>query len=122
MIEEMPVSNKVTSDKKQMSVEYGQVGLAIYLVSVGLIYLIPNDFPDGTLYVWAGILIFIVTILNLLKGITYDWFNIIFATFAIVIGVNKIFEPRLELGFLPVMLIIVGIVILFSSIKRVKAA
>lgn len=107
-------------DEEQGFTRYGNIGLAIYLISTGLIYLIPNSLPDGTLYVWAGFLIFTVTILNLFKGIAHDWFNLIFATFAVVIGANKILEPNLELNFLPAILVVMGVVIIFNNIKRVR--
>ena len=107
-------------NKEQGFTRYGNIGLAIYLISVGLIYLIPNSLPDGTLYVWAGFLIFTVTILNLFKGIAHDWFNLIFATFAVVIGANKMLEPNLELKFLPAILVVMGVVIIFNNIKRVR--
>lgn len=100
--------------------KYGKIGLAIYLISVGLIYLIPNSFPDGTLYVWAGVLIFVVTVLNLFKGIAHNWFNLIFATFAVVIGANKMLEPNLELSFLPAILVVMGLIMIFNTVKRVK--
>ena len=107
-------------NKEQGFTRYGNIGLAIYFISVGLIYLIPNSLPDGTLYVLAGVLIFVVTILNLFKGIAHDWFNLIFATFAVVIGANKMLEPNLELKFLPAILVVMGVIIIFNSIKRVR--
>jgi hypothetical protein len=97
---------------------YGSIGLAIFCIFVGLVYLIPNTFVDGTLYMVAGGLIILVTVLNLLKGITYDLFNILFATVCIVIGANKMLA--LELKFLPAILIAIGIVALFNNIKKLR--
>lgn len=97
---------------------YGLIGFAIYVISVGVVYLIPNSFSDGTLYLIAGVLILIVTVLNAFKGIAYEWLTIIFATVAIVIGVNKIFAQ--DIKFLPPILIAIGIVALFNSIKKLR--
>lgn len=117
MVEELSMHN---SNEEQGFTRYGKIGLAIYLISVGLVYLIPNSLPDGILYVWAGVLIFVVTVLNLFKGITYDWFNLIFATFAVIIGANKMLEPNLELDFLPAILVVIGIAALFTNLKKLR--
>lgn len=97
---------------------YGLIGLAIYVISVGVVYLIPNSFPDGTLYLIAGVLILIVTVLNAFKGIAYEWLTILFATVSIVIGVNKMFAQ--DIKFLPPILIAIGVVALFNSIKKLR--
>jgi len=106
------------SNQEQGATGYGKIGLAIYLISVGLIYLIPNSLPDGTLYVWAGFLIFVVTILNLFKGIAHDWFDLIFATVAVVIGANMILD--LELNWLYALLVVVGVTALVRNVKKLR--
>ena len=128
---------------------------------MGLVYLIPNTFPEGSLYIIAGGLILIVTplstlynslilkglkfnsflaknckpsiyralekrvesqvivsILNSFKGMAYDWFNMLFAIVCIVIGSNKMLD--LEIKFLPVMFIVIGVVALFANIKKLR--
>lgn len=113
------MNNQVKSGSEDQGfTTYGKIGLAIYFISVGLVYLIPNNLPDGSLYVWAGVLIFVVTVLNLFKGIAHDWLNLIFATFAVVIGANKMLEPNLELDFLPAILVVIGAFIIFNVIKK----
>lgn len=106
-----------TSDSSEMTA-YGSIGLAIFFICVGVVYLIPNTFPEGTLYVVAGVLIILVSISNAFKGITYDMFNILFATISIVIGVNKILA--LDIKFLPPILIVLGVIALFVNIKKLK--
>nr|WP_181717809.1 hypothetical protein [Psychrobacter sp.]QJS05729.1 hypothetical protein [Psychrobacter sp.] len=106
------------SDKEEGFTVYGLIGLAVFFISVGLVYLIPNTFPEGTLYIVAGVLILIVTIINTLKGVAYDWFNILFAIVSIVIGMNKILD--FEVKFLPVILIVIGVVGLFTNVKKLR--
>ena len=105
-------------NEEQGFTRYGKIGLAIYLISFGLVYLVPNNIPDGTLYLVAGVLVFAVIVLNTFKGISADWFDITFATVAIVVGTNKMID--LELNFLPAMFIVVGLGALFTNIKKLK--
>lgn len=111
-------SQVIRNNEEQGATRYGKIGLAIYLISLGLIYLIPNSLPDGTMYVWAGVLIFVVTILNLFKGIAHEWFDLLLATVAVVTGLNIILD--LELNFLYIMLVLVGVCSLLKNIKRPK--
>lgn len=48
----------------------------------------------------------------------YDWFNMLFAIVCIVIGSNKMLD--LEIKFLPVMFIVIGVVALFANIKKLR--
>ena len=105
-------------DKEEGFTVYGLIGLAVFFISVGLIYLIPNTFPEGTLYIVAGVLILLVTIINTLKGVDYDWFNILFAIVSIVIGANKMLD--FEVKFLPVVLIAIGVIGLFTNVKKLR--
>lgn len=108
----------MSDNNEQGLTVYGSIGLAIFFIFIGLVYLIPNTFPEGTLYVVAGVLIILVNVLNAFKGIAYDWFNLLFAAVAIVIGLNKILA--LEIKFLPVILIVIGVVSLFANIKKLR--
>lgn len=105
------------NDAKEFTV-YGSIGVAIFFIFVGLVYLIPNTFPEGTLYIVAGVLIVLVSILNSFKGIAYDWFNLLFAIVSIVIGANKMLD--FEVKFLPVILIAIGVTALFTNLKKLK--
>ena len=78
--------------------------------------MVPNTFPEGTLYVVAGVLIVLVSILNSFKGIAYDRFNVMFAIVSIVIGANKILD--FEIKFLPILFIAIGVVALFTNIRK----
>ena len=110
------MSTEVENNGRQGLTRYGSIGLAIFVISVGLVYLIPNSFPEGTLYVVAGILILLVNILNSLKGMSYSGFDVVFAIILTFIGADKILD--LELSFLPILLIVVGALSLFKHIKR----
>jgi hypothetical protein len=112
------MSTKVEDNEDREFTTYGSIGVAIFFIFVGLVYLIPNTFPEGTLYIIAGGLILIVSILNSFKGMAYDWFNMLFAIVCIVIGSNKMLN--LEIKFLPVMFIVIGVVALFANIKKLR--
>lgn len=113
------MNKQVENDNKEQEfTPAGSIGVAIFFIFVGLVYLIPDVFPQGTLYLVAGILIAIVTIVNTFKGIAYDWFNILFAVVLIMIGANKILS--LEIKFLPVLFIFIGVLALVKNIKRLK--
>lgn len=103
------------NDESEFTV-YGSIGVAIFAISVGIVYLLPSIFPEGTLYVVAGILIALVNILNALKGITYSGTSIAIAVISILIGADKILD--LELKFLPIILILLGVLALFRHIKK----
>lgn len=105
-------------DKEQVLTVYGSIGVAIFFIFVGLVYLIPDVFPEGTLYIVAGVLIVVVSILNSVKGIAYDLFNILFAIVSIVIGANKMLD--FEVKFFPVILIVIGAAALFTNLKKLK--
>lgn len=112
--------NKQVKDdnKEQEFTPVGSIGIAIFFIFVGLTYLIPDVFPQGTLYIVAGILIVLVTVINTFKGIAYDWFIILFAIVCIVIGANKILD--FEVKFFPVILIVIGAVALFTNLKKLR--
>ena len=107
-----------SEDKDQGFTIYGSIGVAVFLIIAGLVYLIPNTFPEGFLYVVAGVLIVIVTIANAFKGIAYDGLSILFAVVSIVIGVNKIVD--VEIRYLPIILIVIGFVALLNNIKKLR--
>lgn len=113
------MNNQVENDNKVEGFTiYGSIGVAIFFIFVGLVYLIPDVFPQGTLYIVAGVLIAVVSILNGFKGIAYDWFNILFAIVSIVIGANKMLD--FEVKFFPVILIVIGAAALFTNLKKLR--
>ena len=113
------MNNQVKNDDKVEGFTiYGSIGVTIFFIFVGLVYLIPDVFPQGTLYIVAGVLIVVVSILNSFKAIAYDWFNILFAIVSIVIGANKMLD--FEVKFFPVILIVIGAAALFTNLKKLR--
>ncbi|WP_201551716.1 hypothetical protein [Psychrobacter sp. DD43] len=112
------MSKNIENKKEQEFTTMGSIGVAIFFIFVGLVYLIPDVFPQGTLYLVAGILIVLVTVINTFKGIAYDWFIILFAIVCIVIGANKILD--FEVKFFPVILIVIGVAALFTNLKKLR--
>ena len=113
------MSNVVESgNKDQGFTTYGSIGVAVFLITVGLVFLIPNTFPEGFLYVVAGVLIVIVTILNAFKGVAYEGLSILCAVISIVIGINKMVD--VEIRYLPIILIVIGFVALLNNIKKLR--
>lgn len=48
------MSTKVEDNEDREFTTYGSIGVAIFFIFVGLVYLIPNTFPEGSLYIIAG--------------------------------------------------------------------
>ena len=107
------------NDTTQETTIFGAIGIAIFLICAGVVYSIPNTFPEGTLYILAGVIIILVSIFNAFKGIGCNWSYIAIAIVSILFGANKVLD--LGMGFLPGALIAVGIVSLFLNLNRLRA-
>lgn len=98
---------------------FGAIGIAIFFIFAGVAYAFPNIFPEGTLYVVAGVLITLVSILNAFEGIKCDIFNTaLIATGSILIGISKIFA--LDIKFWPAVFIVVGVAGFLVNISRLR--
>jgi len=111
-------SELVSNDTTQQTTIYGAIGIAIFLICAGVVYSIPNTFPEGTLYILVGVLIILVSVFNAFKGIGCNWSYIAVAIVSILFGANKVLD--LGMGFLPSALIVVGIVSLFLNSNRLR--
>lgn len=111
--------NMNSNDLGDKPTVYGAIGLAIFLIFFGVSYLIPNIFPEGFLFIVAGILILLVNIVKTLKNIGYDGLEILFGIAFLVSGLNKVL--KLDIGFIPVIIIILAAFYLFKSIKKLKS-
>lgn len=111
------MSNRLeNSNATEKPTVYGSIGLAIFLICFGVYYLIPNMFPEGTLFIVAGVLILLVNIAKLFKSIGYNGLEILFGIAFLVSGINKVL--RLEIGFVPAIFIVLGVFYLFKSINK----
>jgi len=111
--------NMNSNDLGDKPTVYGAIGLAIFLIFFGVSYLIPDIFPEGFLFIVAGILILLVNIVKTLKNIGYDGLEILFGIAFLVSGLNKVL--KLDIGFIPVVIIILAVFYLFKSIKKLKS-
>lgn len=109
------LENSNPSDKPTA---YGAIGLAIFLIFFGISYLIPNIFAEGFLFIIAGILILLVNIVKSFKNIGYDGLEILFGIAFLVSGLNKVL--KLEISFIPVIIIVLAVFYLFKSINKLK--
>lgn len=109
------LENSNPSDKPTA---YGAIGLAIFLIFFGISYLIPNIFPEGFLFIIAGILILLVNIVKSFKNVGYDGLEILFGIAFLVSGLNKVL--KLEISFIPVIIIVLAVFYLFKSINKLK--
>lgn len=106
-------------DSKQEITVYGAIGIAIFFIFAGVVYAFPSTFPEGTLYLVAGVLIALVSIINTFKGIKYDVFNVaLLATGFILIGVSKVFA--LGIDFWPAVFIVVGVAGFLVNVNRLR--
>lgn len=118
MIEDR-MNNKVkNSNVEERPTVYGAIGLAIFLICCGISYLVPNIFPVGTLFIIAGILFILINIVKSLKNIGYDFFEILIGMILLVSGLNRMLN--LEIGFTPVVIIVLAVIYLFRSIKKLR--
>lgn len=108
---------EVTSERDKKTT-YGSIGLAIFLIFFGVSYLIPNIFPEGFLFIVAGGLILLVNLVKSLKDIEWDGLEILFGIAFLISGLNKVFQ--LELGFLPIIIIVLAGFYLLKSMKKLK--
>ena len=97
---------------------FGSIGIAVFLICAGIVYSIPEVFPERSLYVFAGILIIVVSVFNAFKGIKCNWSRIAMAIALILYGANKVFN--LGLDFLPLALIGLGVISLLLNLKELK--
>jgi|SRR5690606_4797385 len=111
--------NMNSNDLGDKPTVYGAIGLAIFLIFFGVSYLIPDIFPEGFLFIVAGIIILLVNIVKTLKNIGYDGLEILFGIAFLVSGLNKVL--KLDIGFIPVVIIILAVFYLFKSIKKLKS-
>ncbi|HEC0041326.1 MULTISPECIES: hypothetical protein [Acinetobacter] len=109
------MENSSSNDKPTV---YGSIGLAVFLIFFGISYLIPNIFPEGSMFVVAGSIILLVNLIKLLKNIGWDGFEVLFGIAFLVSGLNKVL--KLEVSFIPVIIIVLALFYLFKSIKELK--
>ena len=96
----------------------GGVGISLFIIAVGIVYLFPSVFPEGTLYLFAGGLLLLVCIINGFKGIGFKFFDSLLATILTLIGINKVFN--LDIGILPSLILLLGVVSLLASFGQFK--
>lgn len=97
---------------------YGAIGLSIFLICFGFSYLMPNVFPEGSLFIIAGILILLTNVVKSVQNIGYDGLEVLFGMAFLVLGLNKVFI--LKISFIPVVIIVLAVFYLFKSINKLR--
>lgn len=113
MIDKLEESNK-TQDLNT----YESIAILVFLVCLGGVYLIPNAFPQGTLFVVAGVLFIIFNIITYFKINKYNVFNISIGVALLAYGLNKIF--LLEIRFIPLVIIVFAMLHLLMHFKALR--
>ena len=73
------MSNKLeNSNTTEKPTAYRAIGLSIFLICFGFSYLMPNIFPEGSLFIIAGTLILLTNLVKSFKGIGYDGLEVLF--------------------------------------------
>ena len=107
------------SSSKDKSTVYGSIGLAIFLILLGVSYLIPNALPEGFMFIVAGSIILLVNLVKSIKNMYWDVLEILFGIAFLISGLNKVL--KLEISFIPIIIIVLAVFYLFKSIKKLKS-
>lgn len=108
-------TSQLNSESSKSTV-YGEIGLAIFIILFGVVYLLPSPYiPEGSLFLAAGTIILTVSCIKWFKSLDVDWFDIVFGAIFLINGINKVFQ--LGLGILPALIVVFGVVSLVDAIR-----
>lgn len=95
------------TEKDILNKRIENVGWGFFLVLIGGLWLVPDRFiPEGTWLIGAAFILFGINIVRHLNQIRMSNFTLILGVIALVIGISDFF--RVDLPFLPILLIIIG--------------
>lgn len=95
---------------------YNSIGFSIFIIILGLTYLLPAYFPEGTMYIVAGVIIFILSLISFNKSEQKPWFELVIAIALALNGINKV--AGLDLGFFPIAAVVLGVIALITALLK----
>ena len=102
--------------EKELNSRLNQIGWGIFLLLVGIVWLIPGDaIPDGSLFFSGGLIMIIINLVKKQKGIRTGNGNVIFGFVLIGIGIIDLLDSPVPV--IAALLILWGISILFKAVR-----
>lgn len=97
---------------------YGRFGWAIFIIVAGIVLILKDVFPDGTIFMSGGIIILLVTIVKKIKGIEVEMLEVVVGIGLLINGLNNVF--KLDISFFPLVLVVIGLWLLATLFKEIK--
>jgi hypothetical protein len=95
------------TEKEQLNNRLENIGWGSFLIMLGGIWLVPDQFiPEGTWLIGAGLILIGLNLVRYLNQIEMSSFTLILGGAALLIGISDFF--RVDLPFFPILLIIIG--------------
>lgn len=95
---------------------YGRFGWVFFLIIAGVALSLPSIFPEGFVLLTGGLIILSVNFIKKLKSIHIDVIDVLVGAALAINGANKVLH--LDIGFLPALMVILGIAGLINLIKK----
>lgn len=103
--------------EKELNSRLNQIGWGIFLLMIGVIWLIPgNVLPDGSLFLTGGLIMIVINLVKKQKGIQTGNGNVIFGFVLIGIGIIDLLDSPVPV--IAALLIFWGIGILFRALRK----
>ena len=95
-----------------------QVGWGIFLVMIGVIWLVPGV-PEGTWLIGTGVLLLLLNAIRNRVGIPWSGVSVVLGVLALLAGVGQLTGVKLPL--FPICLVIVGLSLILRPLFLQKA-
>ncbi len=106
-------------DTQRIHDRFVTIGWALFLILIGVIWLIPEDaVPEGVFFIGVGAILLGLSLVKYLQGLKASGPAIFLGIITMAIGLISFFGLRLQK--LPVILILVGVFILFTVLYKKK--
>lgn len=104
------------SDKEHA---YWKIGGAVFLIFFGVSYFFPEYFPAGSLAIFAGVLILLISFIKFINKIGFTLIELLIGLGILVEGVNTVFAMKIP--FSPIFIIVFALFMLVEGLKKLKS-
>jgi len=106
-------------DSKAMDNRLVNIGWALLLILIGLIWLLPeNIVPQGAFLIGVGVILLCLNVIKIVKGSRISWATLYLGIIALVAGV-RVFM-KLNFPLVPIFLILLGILLIIMTFTKKK--
>jgi len=118
-VEKGQPANKPVAEKRRLNKRLESIGWALFLITIGGIWLFPSLFPDkpvpeGTWLIGAGAIMLGLNGARYLCGIKMSGTSIVLGLLAAALGVIDLLAVKVP--YLPIVLIIIGAIIILKPL------